>query len=92
VTRRDPRRKYGWAHRQLRKALLERWASSRCVRCGELFTSPVGLDLDHRDDGDKHPSRYLGLAHASCNRSAGAQRGNAMRGPQSPEPETRTQW
>ncbi|MFE6845059.1 hypothetical protein [Streptomyces sp. NPDC057686] len=32
------------------------------------------LDLDHADDGG-----YLGWAHASCNRSAGAARGNRLR-------------
>ncbi|WP_139238407.1 hypothetical protein [Streptomyces aidingensis] len=33
------------------------------------------LDLDHDDDGDG----YLGWAHASCNRSAGATKGNRAR-------------
>jgi hypothetical protein len=33
------------------------------------------LDLDHEDDGDG----YLGWAHASCNRSAGASKSNSLR-------------
>jgi hypothetical protein len=34
------------------------------------------LDLDHDDD---NPSRYRGVAHSHCNRSAGAAKGNRQR-------------
>lgn len=47
-----------------------------CVRCGRPITAGDEVDLDHRDDG----AGWLGLAHSSCNRSAGATRGNRQRG------------
>src|SRR5262245_60679877 len=48
-----------------------------CVRCGRPLRRGDAVDLDHRDDG----RGYLGLAHAHCNRSAGATRGNQLRSP-----------
>jgi hypothetical protein len=39
-----------------------------------LAGQPVHLDHDDQD-----PTRYLGYSHRSCNVSAGAARGNAMR-------------
>ncbi len=46
-----------------------------CVRCGLPIEAGQPVDLDHRDDGNG----YRGLAHASCNRRAGAERGVTLR-------------
>ncbi|MBA2741897.1 MAG: hypothetical protein H0U46_07790 [Actinobacteria bacterium] len=62
-------RKYGTAHRRLRK----QWASrvSRggvtCSRCGELIDPRDRWDLDHVDGGG--PLEYHGPCHARCNRA-----------------------
>lgn len=65
-------RGYGAQHQRLRKAMLHTAVGSACTRCGKPITSTNGIDLDHNDDGDG----YLGFAHSSCNRSAGAIKGN----------------
>jgi hypothetical protein len=70
-------RGYGRAH-QLER---ERWRSTvaagraTCCRCGEPITPGAAWDLDHTDDR----TSYSGPAHRSCNRSAGARKGNAKR-------------
>jgi len=46
-----------------------------CVRCGRVMLPGEALDLDHTDDR----GGYLGMAHAACNRAAGARKGNASR-------------
>ena len=51
-------------------AMLPGAAGSPCVRCGLPIEDGQPVDLDHSDDG----LGYRGLAHASCNRRAGAQR------------------
>jgi hypothetical protein len=65
----DHYRKYGPAHRQLRK----RWARRverggvLCSRCGEFIDPRDRWDLDHVDGGG--PMEYHGLSHARCNRA-----------------------
>jgi hypothetical protein len=68
--------RYGPAHRALRAALLPFASGSPCTRCGNPIELGQPVDLDHADDG----VRYLGWAHRSCNRRAGAIKGNRMRG------------
>jgi hypothetical protein len=66
---------YGAAHSKARK----QWAAQHderdpCTRCGRAL-GPMGpwLHLDHSPDR----SHYLGFAHGTCNRKAGAQVGRA---------------
>jgi hypothetical protein len=70
---------YGWQHQKLRAALLRALVpGSPFPRCQQpMWPKLQALDLDHAD-GDK--SRYLGLSHATCNRSAGSRYGNQLRG------------
>jgi len=46
-----------------------------CPHCHRPMHPSMALDLDHADDR----SGYRGLAHASCNRRAGANKRNAAR-------------
>jgi hypothetical protein len=65
-------RKYGGAHKALRRRLLaalEREPGQPCARCGGPMYPWQLLDLDHYEDG----STWRGLAHRSCNRRAGQQ-------------------
>ena len=73
--------KYGAQHRALRQALLPLAPGSPCTRCGRTLTVDDLVDLDHTDDR----TGYLGWAHASCNRRAGAIRGNKARGHNPPK-------
>ncbi|NVI88243.1 hypothetical protein [Actinomadura sp. BRA 177] len=91
-------RGYGYAHQRARRQALAAMVDEQpCVRCGEPMYHWQLLDLDHADD-DR--SVYLGLAHRGCNRSAGAVRGNRMRGraarswvpPVRPKPQTSRDW
>lgn len=70
-------RGYGHEHR---KAVRAAWAAfvpgDLCSRCQKPMWPGDELHLDH-DDRDR--TRYRGLAHARCNVSAGAIRGNRMR-------------
>lgn len=68
--------RYGRAHRAIRRRLAADTVGTPCVRCGVLIVPGDELDLDHTDDG----RGYLGMAHAACNRAAGARKGNALRG------------
>lgn len=70
-------RGYGMTHQQRRaNALAALTPGAACPRCGEpLWPDSQPLDLDHSDDR----RGYLGLSHATCNRSAGAKNGNARR-------------
>ena len=66
-------RGYGRAHEAERR----RW--KRVVEAGEAFCTRCGLPvtgafhLDHSDDR----TEYLGVAHPSCNMSAGGRKGQA---------------
>ena len=75
-------RGYGYEHRKLREAALAELREEPgrpCPRCGEpMWPDEQELDLGHRDDR----SGYNGLEHLSCNRRAGAIKGNAMRAAQ----------
>jgi hypothetical protein len=66
---------YGAHHRRLRAALLPYAPGSPCTRCGRPIALGDRIDLDHTDDG----TAYAGWAHASCNRRAGAIKGNRAR-------------
>lgn len=68
-------RGYGWRHQKLRKLLLPTAYGKPCTRCGLPLVKGQALDLDHTDDR----SGYSGFAHRSCNRRAGARKGNAKR-------------
>jgi hypothetical protein len=72
-------RGYGWSHQRLRAALIAAYSpTDPCWRCGfPLGPWPQLLDLGHVD-GDK--TRYAGLEHRRCSRSAGARYGNQLRG------------
>lgn len=70
--------RYGHYHRRLRAYLVATMDGRPCVRCGRPLRTGDAVDLDHADDG--HPRHYLGLAHARCNRSTAARKGNTMRG------------
>jgi hypothetical protein len=67
-------RGYDAQHRKWRRrALAALDPGAPCPRCGEpMWPDSQPLDLDHTDDR----RGYLGLSHASCNRSAGAKMGN----------------
>lgn len=68
-------RGYGYSHQQLRQALLPYAYGQRCHHCGNTMQPGQPLDLDHTEDR----AGYRGMAHATCNRRAGAHKGNAMR-------------
>lgn len=68
-------RGYGYKHRQIRKQLLAQAYGRDCVHCGDVMQPGQALDLDHTDDR----KGYRGFAHARCNRSDGASKGNAQR-------------
>jgi hypothetical protein len=67
--------RYGRRHRLIRQALLLDAIGKPCVRCGQPIKAGQAVDLDHHDNG----TTYRGLAHATCNRRAGAERGAALR-------------
>lgn len=68
-------RGYGADHQAVRKALLADAYGQPCHHCGRPMVKGQALDLDHTADR----TGYRGFAHASCNRSDGAKRGNARR-------------
>jgi hypothetical protein len=68
-------RGYGAEHQAIRKALLAAAYGQPCHHCGHPMLPGQALDLDHTADR----SAYRGFAHASCNRSEGAKRGNRNR-------------
>lgn len=68
-------RGYGYGHRKLRAALIRDAIGKACVRCGRPMLRGQALDLDHTEDR----TGYLGMAHASCNRTAGAIKGGRAR-------------
>lgn len=75
-------RGYGHAHRRQRAHLLSRFQDGDpCCRCGQPMYRGQALEADHhgvaKAMGGLLPDA---LAHASCNRRAGAILGNRMRG------------
>ncbi|MFJ2719379.1 endonuclease domain-containing protein [Streptomyces sp. NPDC087437] len=66
---------YGYTHQALRRALLPAAYGQPCPHCQQPMLPGQPLDLDHTADR----TSYRGFAHASCNRSEGARRGNAQR-------------
>jgi hypothetical protein len=69
-------RGYGSTHAKARKAAaLRHQPTDPCTRCGRPL-GPMGpwLHYDHTERRDG----YLGFAHASCNRKAGARKGQRM--------------
>jgi hypothetical protein len=75
---RDGGGKYGGAHKQLRAATVGQAYGTACVRCGRVMVPGQEIHLDHLDGGG--PADYRGWSHSSCNESAGAAKGNRMRG------------
>lgn len=82
-------RGYGPAHRKLVDAARAAWRPGQpCARCGRPITSLTmtdrrgrtvsAVDLGHVDGTSK--TRYQGLEHRRCSRSAGATLGNRQRG------------
>lgn len=61
-------RGYGWQHQQARAAWTPRVATGTipCSRCQNPIQPGQAWDLDHTPDR----TRYLGPAHARCNRAA----------------------
>lgn len=70
-------RGYGWTHVQTRRRTARIVAAGRatCSRCSQPILPGQPWDLDHTDDR----TAYAGPAHASCNRAAGARKGNRLR-------------
>lgn len=64
-------RGYGSAHQTLRANLLPQAYGKPCTRCGKPMLKGQALHLDHNDTR----TGYLGFAHATCNRKAGARKG-----------------
>ena len=71
-----------FAQAQKRKQLLPYAYGSACPLCGLTMYEDQALDLDHSTPvvlgGGAQPGDRM--AHASCNRSAGATLGNQLRG------------
>jgi hypothetical protein len=69
---RRKRLRYPRSHTLTQRALAPaaRAGLLTCPRCGRRILPGEAFDLDHRDDG----KGYLGMSHASCNRSAGGKR------------------
>jgi hypothetical protein len=66
---------YSGPHQAIRRALLPDAYGRPCPRCGRPMLPGQPLDLDHTDDR----AGYLGMSHSTCNRQAGARKGNARR-------------
>ena len=83
-------RGYGRRH-QLER---ERWritvetGRATCCRCGQPIDARSPWDLDHSDDR----STYNGPAHRTCNRRAGAIKGNASRQRSDQPQRTSARW
>lgn len=71
-------RGYGAAHQRLRAQWAPKVATGtvRCARCHKLIRPDDLWDLGHHD---RDRSQYQGPEHRSCNRSAGARKGNRRR-------------
>jgi hypothetical protein len=68
--------RYGAVHRAVR-ATSAQAVGQLCTRCGQQLLEGQPVEPDHADGGGPHD--YAGWAHASCNHSAGAARGNRLR-------------
>jgi hypothetical protein len=72
---RDMTTPYGADHQRERQRRLDAMADGDpCCRCGRPMYHGQLLHLDHAEGGG-----YLGLAHASCNLSAGGRKGLTRR-------------
>ncbi len=69
--------KYGGGHRKLAAATKDQAWGTPCTRCGRELVPGQEIHLDHLDGGG--PADYRGWAHAHCNTSAGAAKGNRQR-------------
>lgn len=70
----------GWVHQKRRARLLPQAWGKPCPKCGKPMLQGQQLDLDHdlpRVLGGKAGEGQM--AHAYCNRSAGARLGAALR-------------
>ncbi len=85
---RDGGGKYGGEHRKLAAATKDSAWGTPCVRCGWPMLPGQEIHLDHLDGAG--PDVYRGWAHARCNTSAGASKGNRMRGRVNGTPVTNT--
>lgn len=67
----------GSLHQSLRRswATIVRRGLAKCSRCGDPIAADGLWDLDHTEDR----SGWLGAAHRSCNRRAGALKANSPR-------------
>lgn len=81
-------RGYGYQHQLLRRALLPYAYGRPCPRCGDIMQPGQRLDLDHNDDR----TGYRGMAHASCNRRAGADKTNTQRRGEAAPTSTSRAW
>jgi hypothetical protein len=66
--------KWSGQHRRLSEKLRARAIGQFCHFCGRPMLPGQALDLDHAPDG----RRYRGVAHSSCNRSAGGRQGKLI--------------
>lgn len=72
----DCRERYGSHHKSLAAETRDEAVGAICPRCNIRIEVGEPVDLDHADDNS---GEYLGWSHRSCNRSAGAARGNRLR-------------
>lgn len=83
MPRRNRGDRYGNEHRRARDAMLPYAVGQPCTRCGVPIMPGDRVDLDHADNiesvSEFYGSVYSGFAHASCNRRAGAIKGNKKR-------------
>lgn len=80
-------RGYGSEHQKLRAKLLPSAYGQPCTRCGLPMLKGQALHLDHTDTRNG----YLGFAHASCNRKAGARKGARIANQKQATPRT-SRW
>lgn len=84
-------RGYGHQHQRARKAALKALRDGDpCTRCHQPMwrAQAAQLDLDHTEDR----GAYAGLAHATCNRAAGARKRNRQRTTTPPVTRYSRQW
>ena len=71
-------RGYGASHKAARARMKPEVDAglAHCTRCGRWIDPAQPWDADHTEDR----TGYIGPAHRSCNRRAGAIKGNKQRG------------
>jgi hypothetical protein len=74
---------YGWRHQQRRAALLPYAYGRPCPFCHETMYQGQALDLDHSVPVSRGGTAGDRIAHASCNRRAGARLNTHPARPQS---------